>query len=406
VERATAVRPAFEPHDAVRDIVERLDWDLAVFAGSFDLDAATAVCDADLDRVASLVDTSLLTYDGERFAMLETIREYALEQLEARPGSDRVRARHVEYVAERARRIDAQVRGPMALELLDRLEQDHDNLRAALGRLLREDPERALQLALDVEVFWTLRGRIAEGSRWLARVLDATSGATALRAHALRELASFAEMRGRVDEQRALSERALEAALASGDEREVAGALLGVERYDDALAAYTAIGDDRGIAGVRYSVAAHALADGDVARAQRLFEDALAIYRRLQLPWAVAGTLVELGDCALASGDSDGAVALYHESIAIACDLRSDPLVAEGVGALAAATAARGDSERAALLWGAVEHAERVYGMRLATRSRREPHVATALTANAEAREQGRRLDLAAALAVATAPVD
>jgi hypothetical protein len=79
--------------------------------------------------------------------------------------------------------------------MLNRLERDQDNLRAALAWLLDEDPEQALRLALCFETFWSLRGRVEEGTRWFAQVLERTRGSlTGARAHALREAASFAEM--------------------------------------------------------------------------------------------------------------------------------------------------------------------------------------------------------------------
>jgi predicted ATPase/class 3 adenylate cyclase len=127
---------------------------LALFVGGCTLEAAEAVCQTDLDTIAALVDKSLLRREGERYSLLETIGEYAHERLEEGGGVEELRRRHAEYYLGLARSVEDLVRSPEAAALLDRLERDHDNLRAALAWLSGE-PDRALRLAV-----WGLAGRL------------------------------------------------------------------------------------------------------------------------------------------------------------------------------------------------------------------------------------------------------
>jgi hypothetical protein len=128
---------------------------LAVFVGGCTLEAAEEVCSADVDAVAELVDKSLLGRENERYAMLETIGEYALERLTTSGELPELRRRHAEYYLDLARAVEDTIRSPQAAAFLDRLERDHHNLRAALDWLSGATPDRALRLAV-----WGLAGRL------------------------------------------------------------------------------------------------------------------------------------------------------------------------------------------------------------------------------------------------------
>jgi predicted ATPase/class 3 adenylate cyclase len=134
---------------------QRLFTRLAVFSGGCTLDAAEEVCQADVDSVSELVDKSLLRRDGQRYLLLETIGEYALERLVESGEVEELRRRHAEYFLDLARSIEDMIRSPRAAALLDRLERDHDNLRAALDWVAATTPDRALRLAV-----WGLAGRL------------------------------------------------------------------------------------------------------------------------------------------------------------------------------------------------------------------------------------------------------
>ena len=198
---------------------------LAVFAGGFTLEAAEAVCDADIATVASLVDRSMVRRDGDRFGMLETIREFALEQLRASPDADSVRDRHAaffEALAEEtyARRWHDDKAG------LDLLEREHDNLRAALDELRSRDAHRALRLAGALGWFWHLHSHFGEGSRRLAEALKASPEPGEARARALAAAGEIAAWSGDLATARPCIEAAVTLWRSRGATQEVACALI------------------------------------------------------------------------------------------------------------------------------------------------------------------------------------
>jgi non-specific serine/threonine protein kinase len=134
---------------------QRVFAGLSVFVGGCTLEAAEEVCETDLDAIAALVDKSLLRREAQRYFMLETIREYALECLEESDDLEEVRRRHADYFLRLARSVEDLIRSPQAAALLDRLERDHDNLQAALSWLSTSADDRGVRLAV-----WGLAGRL------------------------------------------------------------------------------------------------------------------------------------------------------------------------------------------------------------------------------------------------------
>jgi predicted ATPase len=142
-------------HDLLDQEGQRDFRRLAVFAGGCTLDAAEQVCEADLDTVGALIDKSLLRREDDRYFMLETIGEYAVERLEESGEQEDVRQRHAEYYLEEARSVERLIRSPQAAGALDRLERDHGNLRVALQWLSGRSPDLPLRLAV-----WGLAARL------------------------------------------------------------------------------------------------------------------------------------------------------------------------------------------------------------------------------------------------------
>ena len=137
---------------------------LAVFGGGFTLESAVGVCDASLDGVATLIDDSLLERDGERLRMLETIREYALEQLEADEDAEFVKRRHAEHFLKVA---ESEPDSGQAAWLA-RMDAERDNFRGALAWALdMREASLGLRLASSLWEFWWVRGHLAEGRGWL-----------------------------------------------------------------------------------------------------------------------------------------------------------------------------------------------------------------------------------------------
>jgi predicted ATPase len=157
---------------------------LAIFAGGFTLEGAEAVANAEsdlsvdlLDGVASLVDKSLLLQrekaDGEPwFRMLVVVREFALEALEASSEADQTKRLHAEYYTQMAEIFEPEFDGANAAEWLENLEQEHDNIRAAIEWNLENKPENALAIVGAIRSFWNRRGHLSEASKWLKQSLE------------------------------------------------------------------------------------------------------------------------------------------------------------------------------------------------------------------------------------------
>jgi hypothetical protein len=154
---------------------------LAVFAGGFTLDAAEAICDAEIDTLAALVDRSMVRRTNERFELLETIRDFALEHLTAGTDGPVIRDRHAAHFEGLAEHAYAR-RSHHEQESLDELEREHDNLRAALDYLHAENPCRELRLAGALGWFWHMRSHYREGRTRLAQALAAAPQADPWRA--------------------------------------------------------------------------------------------------------------------------------------------------------------------------------------------------------------------------------
>jgi predicted ATPase len=142
-------------HDLLGSEEQGLFANLAVFVGGNTLEAAERVCGADVDAIGALVDKSLLRREGERYYMLETIREFASERLVERGDEEVLRRRHAEYYLDLAQSVEDQIPSPKAAHLLDQLEPDHGNIRAALAWLSARTPDQPLRLAV-----WGLAGRL------------------------------------------------------------------------------------------------------------------------------------------------------------------------------------------------------------------------------------------------------
>jgi predicted ATPase/DNA-binding SARP family transcriptional activator len=148
---------------------------LGVFAGGCSKEAAAAVCDADPETLTALVEKSLLLSQQGRFAMLETIREYALERLRAGNDEAAARGRHAEYFVEPVVRSLPELKGPDVAAALERLDVEHDNLRAALDWSFEHEPDAFLRAVDALYSFWYFRGHYREGLREFDRARTVAS---------------------------------------------------------------------------------------------------------------------------------------------------------------------------------------------------------------------------------------
>jgi predicted ATPase/class 3 adenylate cyclase len=367
-ERQRTLRSTIEwSYDLLDERGRQLFGRLSVFAGSFPLEAAEAVCDTDLEGLAALVDTSLLKPIGDdRFLMLETIREYALERLAASPEGDSVRSRHAEFfstLAELAfeRRFEAEA------EWAARLELDHDDIRAALYWLAATDPDAALACAGALGWFWLTHSHLDEGRRRLSAALQSSAETGPWRARALAASGSLAGRMRDVVEGRAQIDEAVGLWLELGDRHELAstldalGWLLVYDAGDDegALGAFEKslevnrqLADGSGEARALVGVCQVLVSLGETERAEAVSRDLLSL---AEDPRTEHFALHFLADCALLRGDCGAAEKSYRESLRAALPLGDVMETSFEVQGVAMSLAGLGEPELALNLAGAVD---------------------------------------------------
>jgi predicted ATPase/class 3 adenylate cyclase len=270
---------------------------LAVFAGGCTLEAAEAVCDADLDILQSLVEKSLLRHSGDRFRMLETIREFAAERFDAGGGSNAVRAAHAEFFASLAERADPHIQyGADQREWADRIAAEYDNIRAAVRFGLGQAPEIALRIVGSIAFFVWLRGGFAEARAWVDEALAAGADASL-------------KWRGRA---------LICGAAAATQQGDPAAATL---YADEAYAAASATGDGFGITSALRERGKAASAAGDLERARADYQELAEVAEEVGDAWNGAIALNNLGDVALYDGDWARAIELCGRSAEIRREL-------------------------------------------------------------------------------------
>jgi predicted ATPase/class 3 adenylate cyclase len=286
-----------------------------VFAGGCDLDALAAVAlsgdgpadPADpLELVSELMDVSLITVtegiDGEpRVGLLETIREFALERLAEAGEADSAQRRHAEHYATLAEQAHPQLYGPAQLAALDRLEAEHDNLRAALTWSLEPQGTGAadatrvgigLRLVEELAAFWHQHGHAAEGRRWLQRAIEEASDDTGARLAAVAHgLGILLTQQGEFGAAIPLFERSLAIYRDAGDRDQEAREL-------------NSLGITHGYA-------------GDVDTARSLLEESAALARAIGNEQRVAAALTNLGLVENLAGNLSRAAEVLREAIAL-----------------------------------------------------------------------------------------
>jgi len=363
---------------------------LGVFVGGCTLEAVEAVCNAArdlpmdvIDGVAVLLDQSLLRQvegsDGEpRFTMLETIREYALERLAAHGEAEALRERHLAYYLALAEAAEPHLRGAEQIIWADRLEVEHDNLRAALAwahdhgaddSSTTAGVEAELRLAGALFWFWDIRNYQIEGLRWLEGAL-ARTGAPARTA--ARAMALFAAGRltahwgdyvaggARLEESVALwrelgDKRGLALALTYANglgwvalyERRVAEARA---LFAEGVALWRELGDKWGLAKALWSLGAAVRRD-DPAAARPILEESVALFRDVGDAWGLMDTRDQLGIVARAEGDYMQAGLLFEESLAISRETGNKGSLATSLKGLADVVQDQGDYRRALALY-------------------------------------------------------
>jgi predicted ATPase/DNA-binding SARP family transcriptional activator len=306
---------------------------LAVFAGGWTLEAAEAVCGENgfdvFETLASLVDESLVRPlrrpTGEpRFAMLETIREYAAELLEASGEGEALRRRHCEDILARAEEgAAAWLAGADPHESLFRvLDQDHDNLQAALAWAADSgEIELEVRLAVAARWYWVLKGQLAEGRRFFDGIFSRSEDAPKeVRALALVHGAIFPFRQG---------------------ENELAAGLL-----QESLDLYRELGDEEGIARATAELGSVAIAELDLDRAAALYEEAVPLFRSQGKTSRVSASLGNLGTIAHMRGEFETAVGYYADAIEASRESGDEDVSAVNLHNLARSELALGRAEQ------------------------------------------------------------
>jgi non-specific serine/threonine protein kinase len=394
---------------------------LAVFAGGWTLAAAEAVGAGSekgksevLDLLTRLVEKSLVEFDAERgrYRLLETVRQYAIERQMECGGDDADRERHRDYFLAWVEEVEPKLKGAEQTEWLQRLDEEHENLRAALDWSLLDTGSRAgLRLCGALQRYWCTRGHLAEGRGWCERHLQSSGASmrTPERAKALstdgqlayfegdysacrtrheeslairRELGDLlgigvslsslgnvAYEQGNLSAARALYEESLSIMREIGDRNGIATSLnnLGFviceqgdypaarAVHEESLAIKRELGNRGGIAHSLNNLGRVAYLRGDFASAQSLYEESLAIRREVGDRIGIASTLNNLGTLCHDRGDYPTAQMLHKEALVIWAELGDRQGTAYSFEGLGAVAATLGDSDRAAHVWGAAE---------------------------------------------------
>jgi predicted ATPase/DNA-binding SARP family transcriptional activator/DNA-binding CsgD family transcriptional regulator len=359
---------------------------LSTCAGGWTLEAAEGVGgsggieeEAVLDLLSNLVDKSLVVTEARptdvvRYRMLEPVRQYAQERLEASEEAEAIQRRHAEFFLALAEEAEPEVEGSQQAAWLDRLEAEHDNLRTALSWSLErgEEAELGLRVGEALGQFWYLRGYFGEGRRWLEEALaKASPTSTATRANALRRLSFLAFMQGDLDRAQEASEEGLklegvEQFWDIAGRRSIAAGLLhmlglvmsawgdperAIQLYEESLVLSRKVGDERGIADNLLLLGMEMRSRGDLGKARELLEEGMGVGRGVGDPELLAAFLTQLCDTFVLQGDLERATVMGERAVAVCREHKHRFMLSEVLCNLGWAALLRGDPERATTLY-------------------------------------------------------
>jgi len=314
-------------YDLLNENEQELFRQLAVFVNGCTVDAVEAVTGNHPDRVSimdqlgSLIDKSLLRevedISGKpRYVMLETLREFGLEHLEMSGEEETLRGRHANFFLTLAEGAEVSLESTEQVQWMDRMGQEHDNLRAALewSKTVEGMGELCLRLAGTLGYFWEVRGHFSEGRERLSAILsmEIAQGQTAARAKLLARAAELAYRQSDYPTTHLLAQESLEI--------------------------YRKLGDKQGIASMLIKLGNAATERGSYTTASRFLEEALEIWRERKDKHGTARALISLGFSALRSGETHLANARLEEALAISRELgdaRSMGFELSGLGEVA-----------------------------------------------------------------------
>ena len=300
---------------------------LSVFVGGWQLSAAEALCQeigqADLDvlnTLSALLDNSLIQASEQgaeepRFLMLQIVREFGLERLEALGELETTRLAHARYFLALAEQAEPELDDPTQAMWIARLEHEHDNLREALEWSLEkvidekaaERREIGLRLSAALKDFWMMHGHYREARTYLERALALSEGtSTSLRARLLQAIATVAEVQGDIDRTEVVAKLSLALSQELEDTCGIANSLgllaaaawlrgkivEAISLDEEQVRLLRQVGEPGIVADALFDLAEHVSTFGEYARGQALFEEALALFRQAGNELWAGGTLV------------------------------------------------------------------------------------------------------------------
>jgi predicted ATPase/class 3 adenylate cyclase len=393
-------------YDLLNAAEQRVFRCLGIFAGGLSLEAAETICTGDvddghrrggdtatdlLDILDSLLTQNLLRQErtaGEpRFTMLETIREYAREQLEVSGELAAIRDRCAVFFLRLAEEAAQKLLGRDQLTWLERLDTELDQLRAVFGwsRAGEIDATIGLRLAGALVMYWEFRGFAIEGHDWVTALLALPGAAarTVARAQALYCAAFIVAMRGDFAAQRALAQESAAIFQEAGQLQEAGRALaeqaVGEARLGNMVVARALLeesvviarehGDQWGLTFALGQLGVIAYHDADLTAARRFREEAAAAARALGDRHTLGIALAGLALVARAQGNYDESEQLFHETLLVSSELKDQWVMPRALGGLAGAAVLAAHYERAARLFGATAAMREVSGTGEAARS-------------------------------------
>lgn len=377
-------------YDLLTDDEKKSFRELAVFSGGFRIDSAEHVCSETketdlLDVISSLIDKSLLIQkempDGEsRFRMLEVVRDFALEMLDSEGETDAIRRRHAEFFMDLGQRAEPLLQGAESAVWLKKLEEDHDNIRAAMNWSLKYEPEMAIRLAVAVRNYWLVKSHLTEGFGWLKAASETGFDPPAeLRFKLLNGLGLAARFRGDFATAKRAYEEGLSAGIEAGDKQGTAlsnrglglvamhqGDLASARIYFDAgLGISRELDDKYGIAMSLSFLGDLARTEGRYADARPQFEEAVELFRVLENRTALADGLNNLAAALTCLGETADASGYFAEALNSAKGLSNRITISCSLDGFAAIAAETGDVETSARLSGAAEKTRELVGYKI-----------------------------------------
>jgi predicted ATPase len=399
-------------YDLLSDSERTLLRRLSVFAGGWTLEAAERVTNDEvasegnhstdppalaaaevLDLLSQLVNKSLVFVQHQpgsqvRYAMLETIRAYALEKLSAAGETARLCARHFDFFYDLAQQAEPKLFISPEVNEISRIETEIDNLRAALAwalepnipqALQEERAERGLELMTYVWPLWLYRGYASQGGEWLDRLLAAHTALTPARVRAFLLATDFARNRGDVAQETLLTHQVLAMSRELGDKQRIAWSLMEVgltERgqahysraiacLSESIALFQELGDSLWAYRTSLRLAETHLMNGDLEAARPLSEAGLDWFHQQGDKWHMAWGLEHLGTIARLEGQLERAAALYTESLKLRVEVLDKLGVAISLQGFAQLAAVQQQAERAAVLWSAADQLRQNLELRL-----------------------------------------